>query len=68
MLCEKCKIHEATVYYASLDTHKPADDPMLQICESCLAEISPAASIVIKDKIAGKKTVSGWTSYDPTSN
>jgi protein-arginine kinase activator protein McsA len=66
MLCEKCKKQEATVSY--MISSKTPDEPTLQICESCLEDISPDAAAEIKKIKLEKKNSSGWTSYSPISS
>jgi protein-arginine kinase activator protein McsA len=66
MMCEKCNKREATISYTTPD--RPADLPMLQICEPCLEQIAPNALDKIKEAEAGAKPVEGWTHYNPLSN
>jgi hypothetical protein len=66
MLCEKCKKREATASYTTPD--KVAEEPMLQLCESCLADISPKVFDFIKKAEAGENPPDGWTFYNPISN
>jgi hypothetical protein len=63
MLCEKCRKRKATISYTTPDG--PADEPMLNICEPCLGEISSSAVAAIKKVKAGEKLSGGWTSYNP---
>jgi protein-arginine kinase activator protein McsA len=65
MLCEKCKQREGTMSYTTPD--KVAQEPMLQLCESCLADISPKVLDFIKKAQAGEKSPDGWTYYIPSS-
>jgi hypothetical protein len=46
---------------------KSADEPMLEICESCLEEISPGALALSKKAQAGEIPPKNWTFYNPIS-
>jgi protein-arginine kinase activator protein McsA len=68
MLCEICHRKEATVYWNSFKLSTETDEH-LQLCQTCANERMPPEALqkIQEAKKSGRKTVSGWTGYNPVS-